>query len=207
MRSMDQMAVDWPEWPSGVPVEFDHQLSCQGHPSNHHEIDVSDANAAGIRKLVEVRGGFQSLLVHGRCNRPSSARPRYLRDWGCTVHTQQGVVGAGNVYTAAVLGGVDVVAVVAVAGEVVVDGDVGPVIGGVERAATRRSGAPVGLSDRTQDQVADSVLSPVLGLVVMLSRPGPGGFEWELVEKAEDPEKMLKQVILDMENQIGRAHV
>ena len=173
---MGQVAVDWPEWPSAVPTEFDHHLSCFARPLNHREIDASDADAAGIRNSVEVRGEPRSLLVHGRHSWSSLVRPRYRLDWGCTVRTQQGVV--GSAYTAAVLGDAGVVAVVA---DVVVvggvEGGVEPVTGGVEGVVAHKNEAPVGLSDRTQDQVVDSVPSPVLGPVVLLSRPGSGGFE------------------------------
>lgn len=159
-----------------MPTEFDHCLSCLAHPLNHREIDVSGVDAAGIRSLVGVRGGFQSLLVHGPRSWSSLVRPRYRRDWGYTVRTQQRVV--GSACTVAVLGDAGVVAVVV--GEVVVggvEGDVGPVTGGVEGVAVHKNEAPVGLNGHTQDPVVDSVPSPVLGLAVMPSRPDLGGFE------------------------------
>jgi len=182
------VAADCLGSPSRVPIEFDHHLSYLVHPSSHHWIDESDADAVDTRSSVEAAGGFQSLLVHDHRNRLSLARPTHHRGSGCTAHNHWGAEGAGNAYTVAVPGGV--VAVVVAADEVVVgggvEGGVEPVTGGVEGAVVaHKNETRVGMSARTQDQAGDSVSLPGSGPAVKLSRPDLGDFEQEPIEEAE----------------------
>ena len=73
------MAGDYLELPSEAPVESDHHLSCLDHPSIHHGVDGSDADAVGTRNSAEAREGFQSLPVRGHRNYLSLERPTYHR--------------------------------------------------------------------------------------------------------------------------------
>jgi hypothetical protein len=169
LRSTGQMAADYPESPSEVPTEFDHRLSCPVHPSKHRGIDGPDEDAVGTRSSAEVGEGFLSLLVREHHNHSSPERPTYHWGRGCTTHTRWEEV--DNAYTVVGSGGV----VAAAVDEVVVgggtEGDVDPVTGGVEAAATHKDEGRMGVNGHIQDQAGDSVFSSGSGPAAEPSHP------------------------------------